>query len=377
MTVEANHRLISDLIAEEQRPDSRGSCSLRTHPAQGLMTPGTVVSVWGNTSEQDMYVPFFAQKEINYDGELSRVRHRLGVMSHRGHKPDMPNQDDFFVLARADSVMLGVLDGHGSAGHEVSHWAQERLPSKVWESLKVHGRDQFQHAVTSSVEELCQQARETLGEKAVLSGCTMSLLMLDTPSSGAPMRIRCGYLGDSTAVVASRRSNLDGWEITVLTNIHRPDREDELARIESVGGSIDLSHGADCARLLAGDWNLAVSRSFCDFHAVEYGLSNVPEFSDEVTLDPAKEHLILVCSDGVWDVIPPALAVNIVGKFKPEEAQLAVERLITKSQLRWQEMGDVVDDITAILLWPVLGDGLDSDVSKPQTASSTAGTDIG
>lgn len=40
------------------------------------------------------------------------MRHCLGVVSHRGHKPEQPNQDEFFVLVRKQSVFMGILDGH-------------------------------------------------------------------------------------------------------------------------------------------------------------------------------------------------------------------------------------------------------------------------
>ncbi|CAK0885028.1 unnamed protein product, partial [Prorocentrum cordatum] len=65
----------------------------KQHPAQAVMTPGQVVSVWGATpSKEDRYTPFFSQKSICFDGDFSRMRHRVGVMSHRGHKPESPNQ---------------------------------------------------------------------------------------------------------------------------------------------------------------------------------------------------------------------------------------------------------------------------------------------
>merc|ERR550532_3829832 len=141
--------------------------------------------------------------------------------------------------------------------------------------------------------------------------------MLDWPSAllGGPLRLRCAHLGDSLAVAARRRRRGEGWELTVLTDMHRPDRPDEAARIVCHGG--DLIPG-DPARLITPKWNLAMSRSLGDLQAVPYGLSNSPEISVELELPRGYEHLILVCSDGVWDMIPPAQAVAFVAKFPPE-----------------------------------------------------------
>jgi len=323
-----------------------------------------VLSVWGTEcTDDDRFTPYFAQKGINFDGEISRMQHRIGLMSHRGYKPESPNQDDFFVLARPESLLLGVLDGHGPQGHEVAHFAQERLPKLIMERLRRDG-EAWASAVNSSMEELVSEARETLADKADNSGSTVTVAMLDQApcpdsasatlsSSSSRLRLRCAHLGDSIAVHARRTAKGQPWEVTQLTDIHRPDRPDEMERIEEAGGKVmQPSQPSHPSRLLTPDWNLAMSRSFGDFHAVPYGLSSQPEFAPSLELDSGYEHLVLICSDGVWDVIPPAQAVAFVGKFRPEEAQLAAERLVAKAQLRWQEAEDVVDDITAILVWP-------------------------
>jgi len=84
---------------------------------------------------------------------------------------------------------------------------------------------------------------------------------------------------------------------------------------------------------------------------VPFGLSTEPEFSvGELTEN--HDSFVLMASDGVWDVISPAQAVQLVGKFSPDEAQTAVERLVSKAKMRWQTKESVVDDITAILIWP-------------------------
>jgi serine/threonine protein phosphatase PrpC len=301
-------------------------------------------------------MPFFSQKSTFFDGDFSRMRHRVGVESHRGQKPESPNQDDFFLLARRERVLLGVLDGHGLEGHEISHFAQERLPALIMERLRGDS-EAWEDAVNQSVADLVGLSKTHFEGKADYSGTTITIVMLDRAggATSGPIRLRCAFLGDSIAVSARRRAKSEPWQVTTLTDIHRPDREDEKKRILEVGGKLFVSPEPDAtARLLTPECYLAMSRSFGDFHAVPFGLSSEPEFwAGELT--PDHDSFVLVASDGVWDVISPAQAVQLVGKYPPEEAQTAVERLVSKAKMRWQTKKDVVDDITAILIWPSFG----------------------
>lgn len=388
LTVDTKQKLIGDLIEKESRKASDefdgSGCMSKQHPAAALQTPGMVLSVWGSaTVDADRFEPYFAQKGINFDGEIRGMHHRIGLMSHRGFKPDSPNQDDFFVLARPESLLFGVMDGHGPNGHHVSHFAQERLPAKITEHLRKDG-ELWEAAVRKSVADLSDDAKHELLSKATDSGSTVTVAMLDRPSvrdgnvaaAGAaprPLRLRCAHLGDSIVVHACRGSKSSQWEVTVLTDIHRPDRPDEEERINAAGGKV-LPAGVECprapSRLLTPDLGLAMSRSFGDFQCASYGLSSEPEFGPDQRLDSDADHLVLMCSDGVWDVIPPVQAVSFVGKFRPDEAQLAVERLVAKAQRRWQELGDVVDDITAILVWPSFWESSDDAVDPSPVSGS-------
>eukprot|EP00435_Cladocopium_sp_Y103_P003826 s3757_g1.t1 len=333
----------------------------KRHPAEDK-TPGKVLALWGDEPEEsDFFAPYFSSKPMNFDGEFSRMRHCLGVVSHRGHKPDQPNQDEFFVLVRKESVLMGILDGHGPYGH------CEHLPGSILEGLRADP-ESWETSVKNGVTMLCRECqldpdmaeKESLAKggpwrllnchDANMSGTTMTVLMLDSPAHST-WRVRSAHLGDSIAVLAHRPQVNAPWEIIQLTNIHRPDRQelhkgwmDEAKRIEDAGGQ-------------AAERSLAVSRSWGDFHASRMGLSHDPEFCEQ-NLPLDADCFILVCSDGVWDVMPQLQAVNLIGKYPPEEAaQSAVEKLVNKAQLRWQEKGETVDDITALVLWPIFNDG--------------------
>jgi serine/threonine protein phosphatase PrpC len=341
-------KLVENLIESS----SPSICASLQHPAQACQTPGMSLSVWGRkTEETDCFVPYFAQKPINFDGDLNNLAHRIGVMCHRGHKLNSPNQDEFFLLARPESILLGVLDGHGPDGHHVAHFGQERLPTYLVEQLRAE--KDWEEATRTAFAELTDKAQKEV-PAAKFSGSTASVVMLDRldDTCKGSLRVRCAFVGDSIVVHAKRKTKNDSWDWTQITDIHRPDRPDEQKRIERMGGKITKSESTGAARLETRDWSLAMSRALGDFHAAKYGLSHEPELPQEMILEDTHEHFILTCSDGIWDVIPVGQAVNFVAKFPPEEAQLAAERLVSKAQRRWQEKSASVDDITAIVLWP-------------------------
>merc|ERR1712187_1109837 len=79
------------------------------------------------------------------------------------------------------------------------------------------------------------------------------------------------------------------------------------------------------------------------------GISCEPQIS-EVMLTPL-DHVLLLCSDGVWEFISPSEALTII--IDIPSAQAAAECLAEEAWDRWiaEEAGAVVDDITVILVY--------------------------
>jgi len=276
-------------------------------------------------------------------------------MCQRGFKPDQPNQDDFAVLGSSSQewLLVGVFDGHGPLGHNVSHFVQEHLPKQILEGV-IAKKQEWRETLASSFEVVTGQLETEIGEEAYSSGTTASVALLSRESQGeGPMRLRCGHVSDSSVIYAKKAKG-GSWEVTLLTDPHKPDRADEEERILAAGGRVQLPEEPGLpSRLMCDKFDLAMSRSMGDFHARPYGLISEPEISPEQVLEECDEHMIIAASDGIWDVIPPAQACQIVSKFKPEDAQKAAEKLVQKAQVRWQQMtGDCVDDITVILVRP-------------------------
>ena len=121
----------SSEVDEDEARDN--SLTMGSHPAQELYTPGKVCSVWGRSTEKDVYQPFFSGKAMNLDHfkNFANLNHMIGVHCQRGQKLNMPNQDDFCVVARQEWLVFGVMDGHGPNGHTISHFVQEHIPKRT------------------------------------------------------------------------------------------------------------------------------------------------------------------------------------------------------------------------------------------------------
>ncbi|CAE8639245.1 unnamed protein product, partial [Polarella glacialis] len=336
--------------------DSSGQLVRMPHPACPMSSPGTVTSVWGHYNDQDKFQPFFSAKTMNYDncavsGDLP---HAIGVHCQRGQKPTSPNQDDFFVLQKQGWLLCGVADGHGIDGHHVSHFVQERLPKSLL-SRRKDIADDWRGASSSAFLEVMEQMQVDIPKQCVESGTTASVVWMVTDVKGL-MKVRTAHVGDSCIVYGSKRKGEVNWQAELLTDVHKPDRKDEAARIEKMGGTVIPSpDGSQPARLAVPSGDMAMSRAMGDLDAHKCGLVAEPECSKELILEDGVDHMLLIGSDGIWDMLTPLEAVSIVGKFAPDDTQRAAERLCAKAQSRWQHkvtQSGVIDDITLIVIRP-------------------------
>lgn len=148
------------------------------------------------------------------------------------------------------------------------------------------------------------------------------------------------------------------WVATSLTIDDKPNREDEQARIQVRGGRVEPFREISGApigphRVWLKSENipgLAMSRSIGDFVAQTVGVIPEPEFYEK-TLTHHDKFLILA-SDGVWEFITNEQAVKMVVPFwKKNDPKGACEMLVAKSVAHWQKEDEVIDDITAQVIF--------------------------
>ncbi|KAI7988269.1 Protein phosphatase 2C 56 [Camellia lanceoleosa] len=180
---------------------------------------------------------------------------------------------------------FGVYDGHG--GSQVANFCAERMHKVIaeeWDRETVDGfewRRRWEATFSSSFERADNEvvtealAPEMVGSTAVvvvLSGC----------------QIITSNCGDSRVVLCR------GTETIPLTVDQKPDREDELMRIESAGGKVINWNGA---RVLGV---LAMSRAIGD-RFLRPWVVPVPEISFTTRSD--EDECLILASDGLWDVM--------------------------------------------------------------------------
>lgn len=163
------------------------------------------------------------------------------------------------------------------------------------------------------------------------------------------------HVGDSKACIAKIHENVLTTEW--LTLDHKPNMPQELSRIEQAGGSLVWLHdnkpfirGGDFfTRQAAGDHpkQLNYSRAFGGKDLKKYGLSSEPDVNHfEIFPD---DKLLLVASDGLWDVLQPNIACEIAMKAKMNGKSATTE--IVNTAVRMMPKVGVCDNITVIAIF--------------------------
>mmetsp|Transcript_8611 Transcript_8611/g.18548 ORF Transcript_8611/g.18548 Transcript_8611/m.18548 type:complete len:227 (+) Transcript_8611:1-681(+) len=181
---------------------------------------------------------------------------------------------------------------------------------------------------------------------ALASGCTVTVAV----TRGT--ELFTAHLGDSRAV-AGYRDGRGGLKAVALTSDHKPEIVAEKARILRSGGEVKRLEGDVPHRVFKKDCpfpGLAMSRAMGDLLAQEVGVIDVPEINRYMITGDMR--VIVLCSDGVWEFVSDEEAIKIVAKHGPGKAAEAAEELASVSWDRWiAEEEDVVDDITAVVVW--------------------------
>ena len=129
-------------------------------------------------------------------------------------------------------------------------------------------------------------------------------------------KLFCANSGDSRAVLCR------GGSAVALSEDHKPDNEEESARITAAGGFVSLGRV---------NGSLALSRAIGD-HAFKQNSSLPPE-EQAVTalpdvlsldLDPTDEFFIVAC-DGIWDCMSNQQVIDFIRERMPEPSTRASE----------------------------------------------------
>jgi len=320
---------------------------------------------------------------------------RVQVACKKGTK-DAPNHDGYTVVHFDESykwgplTLYGVFDGHGPSGETISAMCIDLLPKLMFEQFKelsdrltpeglggVRSQDDVSH-VRKAMEGVfvkIQQFLEHLTSDGTLcsrkSGSTATLILSGLDWNEQPYLL-VSHVGDSrAALIRSGGENSEGDkksqeyqpyeqpEILELTRDHRPESTKEKLRIERSGARVEafpVDKGTvrpmDPRVLSDGQTWPALNMSRCvgDLFSHTQGVIELPDVRIK---DVQFGDKVLICTDGVWDVIPPAdvrVIVEELAKRDPYNHD-AAEAICKEARKRWLEKTDNFhDDITAMVI---------------------------
>ncbi|KAK2652957.1 hypothetical protein Ddye_012813 [Dipteronia dyeriana] len=212
-------------------------------------------------------------------------------------------------LSGLNSHFFGVYDGHG--GSQVANYCSERIHFALAEEIEIIKNDladgstkesrqeQWEKTFTSCFlkvdDEIGGNAGRSVGsDDRDASEATFESVAPETVGSTAVVALVCSShiivanCGDSRAVLCR------GKEPMTLSIDHKPNREDEYARIEASGGKVIQWNGHRVFGVLA------MSRSIGDRYLKPW---IIPE--PEIMFIPRArdDECLILASDGLWDVM--------------------------------------------------------------------------
>jgi len=277
-------------------------------------------------------------------------------------KANQANQDNYFIVNNINDnpkyYYMGVCDGHGMYGREVSNYLVNYLPKNLNENIKNQNIKYLNFESINSLSKIIkntfiQTNNELTNNSRIntyLSGSTCSSILF------TPRKIISINVGDSRSVLGKLKGNK--WISRDLSRDHKPSEKDEKNRILSNDGRVEKYRNE------FGNYNgplrvwlkyedtpgLAMTRSFGDELAHKIGVIVEPEIKEYVFL--SEDKFFIIGSDGLWEYISSEECVNIVKDFYlKNDVEGAIKYLYKESSKRWIMDQDVIDDITIIIVF--------------------------
>lgn len=237
----------------------------------------------------------------------------LAQMSNRS-SPQMEDEYAAILDHEPGNHFFAVFDGHG--GKDVAQYCAGRAHLVYFNTKAEHPDWNATQLWTTTYSLLDKEIQENLAiEDADCEGSTCTTMHLHVLNNGK-FQISVANVGDSKAVL------IDDNDFRVLSETHRPTNESEEKRVKAEGGRIT---GERNKRL---NGRLAVTRALGDhlMKKTTKGLISVPFVQDVITIDDTVQSVVVMASDGLWDVVPESLITHTV-RSSVESATVIAEKL--------------------------------------------------
>ncbi|CDY67227.1 BnaA01g37370D [Brassica napus] len=232
---------------------------------------------------------------------------KIGTTSVCGRRRDMEDavslHPSLLHKNSEDLHFYGVFDGHGCS--HVAEKCRERLHEIVKHEVEAMASDnEWKETMAKSFQKMDREVSQRDASRSAKSSCRCELQSPQCDAVGStavvsvvtPEKIVVSNCGDSRAVLCR-----NGLAIA-LSSDHKPDRPDELNRIQEAGGRVIYWDGA---RVLGV---LAMSRAIGDNYLKPYV---IPDPEVTVTDRTEEDECLILASDGLWDVVTNETACGV------------------------------------------------------------------
>lgn len=230
-------------------------------------------------------------------------------------------EDEFVLVPNfyKDFDLAAVFDGHG--GSYVSEFCAKNIQTVLLRCI-----DQNNGNIRKALMQCFQDLDDKLDvSKSHSTGSTCLVILCD-----GKQHMWVANSGDSRAVMSK---NTKGC--VILSKDHKPDAPDEKKRIEDNGGFI-MHYG-----VWRVNGELAVSRSIGDkrYRPLVIATPDVKR----VKMDPRENSMVILATDGLWDVVKNTQAVRVAGQAHQNKTS------ICKALLQKAMDNDMEDNITILV----------------------------
>ncbi|XP_042034585.1 protein phosphatase 2C 51-like [Salvia splendens] len=231
------------------------------------------------------------KKEIESMEGSVLIRH--GAVSIIGRRREMEDavaaEVDFLQKGGRRYSFFGVYDGHG--GWRVARACSENLHKVLAEIVERDVGDEIAWERVMAVG--FRKMDEEVNKSGALVASTGSTAVVAVVEEDEVVVANCG---DSRAVLSR------GGVAVQISDDHKPDRPDELERIEGCGGKVINWNGLRVSGVLA------TSRAIGDEYLKPYVITD-PEV--KILSRTKLDEFLILGSDGLWDVISNEMACQV------------------------------------------------------------------
>ncbi|MCD7445779.1 Protein phosphatase 2C 37 [Datura stramonium] len=296
-------------VVESKRQKLETSVTISLSPALVVSDEKKLAEIEKESETEVVDLSESGPQSVNIEPEVAFDFPKFGMTSVCGRRRDMEDAvaiHPSFCKENSESSsslhFFGVYDGHGCS--HVAMKCKDRMHEIVKNEVE-KGEAPWKETMIQSFSLMDKEVVDySSGSSASGSDCRCELQTPQCDAVGStavvavvtPEKIIVSNCGDSRAVLCR-----NGVAIPLSVD-HKPDRPDELNRIQEAGGRVIYWDGA---RVLGV---LAMSRAIGDNYLKPYVISE-PEVT--ITERTDEDECLILASDGLWDVVSNETACGV------------------------------------------------------------------